>query len=149
MYKITKQLSIFSAAHRLVHGYQGKCKDLHGHNYQISVTLTTDTLDKHGFVMDFSDIKALLDNWVQNHWDHATLVSEADPILLAFVREQKQTHYVLPNQVNTTAEALAAHAFDVFNDLLKTQHNTSVQLRKVTVWESPQAKASYRSPHAD
>ncbi|MBX9706042.1 MAG: 6-carboxytetrahydropterin synthase, partial [Gammaproteobacteria bacterium] len=39
MYVIKKQLDTFSAAHRLTKGYQGKCKDLHGHDYQVEITL--------------------------------------------------------------------------------------------------------------
>ena len=58
--RITKQFS-FEAGHAL-YGYDGKCKNLHGHSYHLFVTVIgvpiTDTANvKFGMVIDFGDLK--------------------------------------------------------------------------------------------
>lgn len=58
---------------------RGKCARLHGHTYSFDVELSSDDLDKTGFVIDFGQIKKLLDEW-----DHRTLLWEGDPLGLSF-----------------------------------------------------------------
>ena len=140
MYSVSRQLKSFSAAHRLNKGYQGKCQHLHGHNYVASVTLQVDALDAFDFVMDFDDIKQLFDTWIQQHWDHVTLVSEQDVTLLKFLKEEQQQFFLIPGGVNTTAEVLAHYLFTQFSHMIA---DTKIQLVQVDVWESPHAKASY------
>ena len=58
--RITKQFS-FEAGHAL-YGYDGKCKNVHGHSYQLYVTVIgtpiSDTTNvKYGMVIDFGDLK--------------------------------------------------------------------------------------------
>ncbi|MEW6108210.1 MAG: 6-carboxytetrahydropterin synthase [Nitrospirota bacterium] len=48
--------STFSAAHQL-HGYEGICKDVHGHNFTVEVTLSVKRLNEIGFGIDFLDLK--------------------------------------------------------------------------------------------
>jgi 6-pyruvoyltetrahydropterin/6-carboxytetrahydropterin synthase len=49
----------FSSAHNL-RGYQGKCEELHGHNWKVELVASRDKLDKAGMVLDFKYIKAEL-----------------------------------------------------------------------------------------
>jgi len=56
MYEIRKTFEI-SAAHSLPLEYESKCKQLHGHNWKITVYLRSHELNEAGMVMDFSDIK--------------------------------------------------------------------------------------------
>ena len=46
----------FDAAHR-IRGHAGKCAYLHGHTYHLEVTVTAETLDPIGMVMDFDDLR--------------------------------------------------------------------------------------------
>lgn len=64
MYRVTKDLQDFALAHRLGKGYPNKCKNLHGHNYNVQVVLGADKLDQYDMVMDFGDIKKLFNVWV-------------------------------------------------------------------------------------
>lgn len=70
-----------SCGHR-VHGHEGKCALLHGHNYRIFFTCTADTLDGIGRVIDFSVIKARLCQWLEAEWDHRFLAWVDDPLLM-------------------------------------------------------------------
>jgi 6-pyruvoyltetrahydropterin/6-carboxytetrahydropterin synthase len=142
MYIVKKQLDSFSAAHRLVNGYQGKCKDLHGHDYLAEVELACEQLDETGFVIDFVEIKRICNMWLQRNWDHATLLSEADEALLAFVKHENQRYWLLPNRQNTTVENLTKYLYQQFTKEL-AEFSPRVTLRSVTMWESGTAKATY------
>ena len=72
----------FCAGHRVV-GHEGKCKNLHGHNYRVHFYCSSNELDNVGRVIDFSVIKELLCTWVENRWDHKFLIWENDEFLLS------------------------------------------------------------------
>lgn len=58
--KIAAQFG-FEAAHRLPHLPDGhKCKNLHGHNYRLEVSVEG-PLDERGFVMDYAELEAIVD----------------------------------------------------------------------------------------
>ena len=50
--RITKQFS-FETGHAL-YGYDGKCKNIHGHSYQLFVTVIGDSNITHWFIRVFS-----------------------------------------------------------------------------------------------
>lgn len=146
VYKISRDLKAFSAAHRLNKDYPGKCQTLHGHTYKGSVTIAADSLDAYDFVMDFDDLKRLFDDWVQANWDHVTLVSEMDKPLIQFLEQEQQAFFVLPNQRNTTCEALAEFLFTrfsqlLYNDTKENMHN--IRLLEVRVSESDFSHAAF------
>ena len=64
MITITRYHDI-SMGHR-VYGHDGKCKNLHGHNYRIHFTVATTELNDTGMVVDFSVIKDRLCKWIEN-----------------------------------------------------------------------------------
>lgn len=142
MYSVKKRLDQFSAAHRLVNGYQGKCKDLHGHDYVAEVELVCNELDKTGFVIDFVEIKRICNDWLQKNWDHVTLLSEADQALLQFLKHENQRYWLLPDNQNTTVENLTRYLFQQFKKEL-AQFAPRVRLKAVTMWESSMACATY------
>lgn len=147
MFTVSRDLKSFSAAHRLNKGYQGKCRHLHGHTYRVRVVLSAQQLDQYDFVIDFGDIKRLFDVWVQQHWDHSTLVSELDQSLLDFLIKEQQSHFVIPGQRNTTSEALAEFLFKQFTDILSASEYaaTSIRLLEVSVSESDYSHANFVS----
>ena len=145
MYKITKQLKSFSAAHRIVNGYPGKCHHLHGHNYDLQISFAAPTLNQYGFVIDFDDITRFFDDWVQTHWDHCTLVSTDDTQLLEFVVSHEQKHYVFPEGMNTTVEHLARHLFDCINHIMRENPDVfrdTLMLTALTLWETKTSMAT-------
>jgi 6-pyruvoyltetrahydropterin/6-carboxytetrahydropterin synthase len=66
-----------STGHRLLH-HDGKCSRPHGHNYEISVTITG-TLSEDGWVVDKGEVTTIIDEW-----DHRFLLEEGDPLIDAF-----------------------------------------------------------------
>ena len=80
--RITKEFK-FETGHAL-YGYDGLCKNVHGHSYKLSVTIIgnpiEDTTDvKYGMVMDFSDLKAIVNELIISPFDHATVLNINSP----------------------------------------------------------------------
>lgn len=81
--RISKEFT-FEMAHALV-SYDGNCAGLHGHSYQLTVTILgkiiNDTADpRHGMVMDFSELKKIVNEKVLDLFDHAVVLNEKDPL---------------------------------------------------------------------
>ena len=112
--------SDFSSAHFL-RGYEGKCKTLHGHTWQVEVVILGEVLDSIGMVTDFVAIKKELKHFLEAI-DHVNLND------LPYFKE-----------VNPTTENLAKYIFDEF-----PKKYSGIRLKQVTVWESDHASVTYR-----
>jgi len=80
--RITKEFKI-EMAHAL-YGYDGKCKNIHGHSYYLHVTvigpiITDKSSPKNGMVLDFSDLKKIVNDKIISQLDHALLLNENSP----------------------------------------------------------------------
>src|SRR5690606_15272593 len=80
--RITKQFS-FETGHAL-YGYDGKCRNVHGHSYKLSVTVIgspiTDPKNvKLGMVIDFGDLKKIVKEEIVDRFDHATVFNQNTP----------------------------------------------------------------------
>ena len=80
--RITKQFN-FEMEHALF-GYDGACKNIHGHSYQLSVTVTGKIISdnknpKNGMVIDFSELKKIVDKLIVNELDHSLVLNEHSP----------------------------------------------------------------------
>jgi 6-pyruvoyltetrahydropterin/6-carboxytetrahydropterin synthase len=76
--RITKEF-MFEAAHAL-NNYDGPCKSIHGHSYQLSVTIKGHPIQdpsspKKGMVMDFGDLKKIVKRNIIDRFDHALILS--------------------------------------------------------------------------
>ena len=77
--RITKEFR-FEAAHAL-HGYDGPCRNVHGHSYELWVTVigkpeTDPQSVKLGMVMDFGDLKKIIKTSIVDPFDHALLLND-------------------------------------------------------------------------
>lgn len=97
----------FDAAHRVMQ-HESKCKHLHGHRYAVEATFSAGSLDPLGRVVDFGVLKERLGKWVNEHWDHNTILSHEDKVLgEKLAKETGQVIFYLP--ANPTAENMAAY----------------------------------------
>ena len=76
--RVTKSFT-FEMAHALWN-YDGPCKNIHGHSYQLFVTVVGETSSdtaspKLGMVMDFSDLKNIVNEKIVNVFDHSVVIS--------------------------------------------------------------------------
>ena len=63
--------------HALYH-YSGACHNVHGHNYKLEVEVESEKLDDNGFVIDFSDLKNLVNRIIDKYFDHKFLYFNLD-----------------------------------------------------------------------
>lgn len=129
-----------SCGHRVV-GHEGKCRNLHGHNYRIHFTceaLVVDVLDNVGRVVDFSVIKERLCQFLEDYWDHRMLISRDDPILQALTLIDSSVVVV---DFNPTAENIAKYLVTKIGP--KMLAGTPVKLVSVTVEETAKCSATF------
>ena len=88
-----------SAGHRILH-HDGKCSRPHGHNYEISVSVTGELTDE-GWVVDKGDVTDIIDEW-----DHMFLLQEGDPLIEAF-EQSGDGDAVVVLEAPPTAEVMA------------------------------------------
>jgi len=130
-YKISKSIT-FSYGHRLIE-YDGKCKNLHGHNGKIEIVLESNILDKRGMVVDFSEVKNKIKKWIDKELDHRMLISSKDP-WLAPLSQLDPT--VVAVDFNPTAENLAKMIYQRIKDL-------GFPVSSVKLWETDTSCADY------
>ena len=80
--RITKHFD-FETAHAL-YGYDGKCKNIHGHSYHLHVTVIGTPIEdpdhpKNGMVMDFGDLKRIVKEEIVVKFDHAVVLNSNSP----------------------------------------------------------------------
>lgn len=112
----------FSAAHA-IRGHTRGCQNLHGHNYRVRVHLQASELDALGMVLDFADLKAMMQEIV-GPFDHR-VINEMPPF----------------DERNTTAELLSQYVFEEVERRLAGQ--TRVRVIRVEVWETDTSCAAY------
>jgi 6-pyruvoyltetrahydropterin/6-carboxytetrahydropterin synthase len=105
--RITKQFS-FETGHAL-YGYDGKCKNVHGHSYKLSVTVIgkpiTDTSNvKFGMVIDFSDLKKIVREEIVDIFDHATVFNQNTPHVELANELKSRGHHVILVDYQPTSE---------------------------------------------
>jgi len=107
--RITKQFN-FEAGHAL-YGYDGKCKNVHGHSYKLSVTvsgepITDNTNVKFGMVIDFSDLKKIVKEEIVDVFDHATVFNQNTPHIELAKELKDRDHHVILVDYQPTSEMM-------------------------------------------
>ena len=132
--RITKQFS-FETGHAL-YGYDGKCKNVHGHSYKLSVTVIgTPIVDrsnvKFGMVIDFSDLKKIVREEIVDIFDHATVFNETTPhIELANELKSRGHHVILVNYQPTSENMVIDFAKKIKDRLPQSVSLHSLKLQE-------------------
>lgn len=148
MHSVTKTFE-WAMAHRLIHGYQGKCKNIHGHTYKCEITVRGPIDPKqYGMVLDFGEISQGIKQWVNDNLDHAMMVDSKDSQMIEFLKDNNQKMFILPDHfVNTTAEnigCLIANQYEARQRFLRQIGGKGETiLQEVKVWETPTSCATW------
>ena len=100
--RVTKSF-VLDMAHALW-GYDGPCNNIHVHTYHFSVTVIGEILDnpghpKNGMVIDFSEIKKIVQHEIINAYDHSLVLNEnMDQRLMIGLRENFEKIFFVPFQ---------------------------------------------------
>ena len=132
--RITKQFD-FETGHAL-YGYDGKCKNVHGHSYKLSVTVIGTPISdssnvKYGMVIDFGDLKKIVASEIVDKFDHATVFNKNTPHIELAEELQKRGHSVILVGYQPTSEMmLIDFAEKIKNRLPETIKLHSLKLRE-------------------
>ncbi|WP_233899932.1 6-pyruvoyl trahydropterin synthase family protein [Tenacibaculum piscium] len=108
--RITKQFT-FETGHAL-YGYDGKCKNVHGHSYKLFVTVTGQPISdssnvKFGMVIDFGDLKKIVKEEIVDIFDHATVFNQNTPHIELAKELKDRGHHVILVDYQPTSEMMA------------------------------------------
>jgi 6-pyruvoyltetrahydropterin/6-carboxytetrahydropterin synthase len=132
--RITKQFS-FETGHAL-YGYDGKCKNVHGHSYKLSVTVIGTPISdaqnvKFGMVIDFTDLKKIVKEEIVDQFDHATVFNKNTPhVELAHELESRGHHVILVDYQPTSENMVIDFSNRIKNRLPKNISLFSLKLQE-------------------
>ena len=142
MIYITKKFH-FEAAHALA-GYDGKCRNIHGHSYELKVTVKGEPIDepenpKNGMVIDFHDLKQIVNEEVVERLDHSFIIGTNMPEDFVESAKQNFDKIVCVDYQPTTENMLAD-----FAERIKVKLPQNVELYSVRLQETRDNFAEWR-----
>jgi 6-pyruvoyltetrahydropterin/6-carboxytetrahydropterin synthase len=140
--RITKQFS-FETGHAL-YGYDGKCKNVHGHSYRLDVTVVGQPIDdtshvKLGMVIDFSDLKKIVKEDIVDVFDHATVFNKNTPHVELAKELKDRGHNVLLVNYQPTSEMMVID----FAEKIKKRLPKNIQLHSLKLQETATSYAQW------
>ena len=140
--RITKQFT-FETGHAL-YGYDGKCKNVHGHSYKLSVTVIgkpiSDTSNvKFGMVIDFGDLKKIVKEEIVDLFDHATVFNKNTPHIELAAELKNRGHHVILVDYQPTSENMVID----FSEKIKRRLPESIQLHSLKLQETETSFAEW------
>ena len=140
--RITKQFD-FETGHAL-YGYDGKCKNVHGHSYKLSVTVIghpiADTSDvKYGMVIDFTDLKAIVQEEIVDQFDHATVFNKNTPHVELAEELEKRGHTIILVDYQPTSEMMLVD----FSNRIKKRLPDNIRLHSLKLQETGTSNAEW------
>ena len=142
--RITKQFH-FETGHAL-YGYDGKCKNVHGHSYKLSVTVIgtpiSDTKNvKFGMVIDFGDLKKIVASEIVDEFDHSTVFNKNTPHIELANELEKRGHSVILVDYQPTSEMMLID----FAKKIKNRLPKTIQLHSLKLQETGTSSAEWHA----
>jgi len=146
--RITKQFS-FETGHAL-YGYDGKCKNVHGHSYKLSVTvigipIADNSNVKFGMVIDFGDLKKIVKEEIVDLFDHATVFNQNTPHIELAEELKKRGHHVILVDYQPTSENMVVD----FSEKIKNRLPNSIELHSLRLQETETSFAEWYASDND
>jgi len=140
--RITKQFN-FETGHAL-YGYDGKCKNVHGHSYKLSVTVIgepiTDTSNvKYGMVIDFGDLKKIVKEEIVDVFDHATVFNKNTPHIELAKELKDRGHHVILVNYQPTSEMMVID----FAEKIQSRLPENIKLHAIKLQETETSFAEW------
>jgi len=140
--RITKQFS-FETGHAL-YGYDGKCKNVHGHSYKLDVTVIGQPISdssnvKFGMVIDFGDLKKIVKEEIVDVFDHATVFNKNTPHVELANELMQRDHNVLLVNYQPTSEMMVID----FAEKIKTRLPGNIKLHSLKLQETATSFAEW------
>lgn len=153
---ITKEVE-WDMGHR-VPNHKSKCRNPHGHRYRMQVILSGQIIHEkgvsdEGMLIDFSDIKKIAKDFVDEELDHGFMYYKGDEIMEDFfqvhqyhassvVDKEKSFKYIKVNFI-PTAENMAKWIFEQLAPKFTDTYKTDLRLHAIKLWETPTSFVEY------
>ncbi len=140
--RITKKFT-FETGHAL-YGYDGKCKNVHGHSYKLFVTvigspITDKNHVKFGMVIDFGDLKKIVSEEIVSVYDHATVFNKNTPHAELAETLKEQGHHIILVDFQPTSEMLVIH----FAEKIQKRLPENIKLHSLKLQETESSYAEW------
>ena len=132
--RITKEFR-YEGAHALP-GYDGKCRNIHGHSYILYVTVKGEPRSngegdpaKEGMIIDFKVLKGIVEKNIIDKFDHALLLRQGTPL----AQELAQAY---PNIILTDFQPTSENLISYFAEVIKKELPADVELFSLRLYET-------------
>ena len=137
--RITKEFR-FEGAHALP-GYDGKCRNIHGHSYLMYVTVKGENLNgtgspKEGMVVDFKQLKAIVNENIVDILDHALIMHAASPL-------SQELTQAYPNVIMVDFQPSTENLICWFAQVLSDKLPQGVELFSIKLYETAGSYAEW------
>lgn len=124
-----------------VHGYVGKCSNVHGHSYRLEVSVASKEtsagfIPAPGFIIDFKDLKRIVQESVIEKLDHSLVLSSA------FIEKRKE-FFSLPNLLTWDFEPTAENILLFARNNISDRLPQGVHLVKLKLYETADSFAEW------
>ena len=137
MYQLTTHAS-FDSAHFLS-GYEGKCRNLHGHRWKLEVTVSSENLVREGqirgMIVDFDELKKDVKN-LADEFDHCLIIEKGTQKEKTMEVLTEEEFKIIQVDFRPTAENFARYFYE---RMQKAGYKVSL----VKVYETPNNMAGY------
>lgn len=146
--RITKEFS-FETGHAL-YGYDGKCRNVHGHSYKLAVTvigrpITDSSHVKLGMVIDFGDLKTIVKEEIVEPFDHATIFNRNTPHLELAKELSDRGHKIILADYQPTSENMVID----FAKKIRARLPQHIRLHSLKLRETATAFAEWHAADND
>ena len=147
----------FCMAHNLKN-HEGKCKNVHGHNYKLYVTVmrnpnidydddmfdvdSNPSSSEHGMVMDFGRLKQIVNELIIDIYDHSFMIWDEDLDMQKMINDYKNIMKINIVHYRPTAENMCKHFFRMLNNYFK-DHNMGIQVEGIKIYETDNSYAEF------
>ena len=137
--RITKEFR-FEGAHALP-GYDGKCRNIHGHSYLMYITVKGENLNgtnspKEGMVVDFKQLKAIVNENIVDVLDHALIMHAASPL-------SQELAQAYPNVIMVDFQPSTENLICWFAQVLSDKLPQGVELFSIKLYETAGSYAEW------
>ncbi len=124
-----------------IHGYTGACKNIHGHSYELLVTVSGSVTKEEyipapGFIYDFNELKQLVNKFIIRVLDHKLVLSKNYIEKHPFIRSQE-------NLIILEAQPTAENLINYMHQILSAVLPSPIKLAELTLYETKDSFARW------
>lgn len=138
MYQTITRKGSFDAAHRVMHE-RVKCFNLHGHTFLYELTFGFKEPEDLGYALDFKEIKRVACAYIDQVFDHCTIINPKDTVVKECVEKLGTKLYEmslngLDKDCNPSAEAISK---ELFIQIAYLMNDPNIWLENLRLYETP------------